>query len=254
MKRLFALAALALLSMPACAGMFQSTAQVVDPVGPMMISVPAGTVQHTTTTVNGNGVYMNGSAGNDEIGVNQEVYASDQGIAGNMQAGSLVGHSEVSATGMSTTIVDQATGETVSLQMGFPGMVPPPTTSVTTTTVTTDAMVEIECGMSLESHAELLETIRANENATMTLGTILNDAAASNRLTTAQVIAVLKTLGYEMQRSDAAVAFYPNVCDPGNWFKIYNVVGPATADDIKDRISHGGRRSNDNPYGFDSDF
>ena len=70
MKRLFALATLSLLCLPACAGMLQSTAQIVDPVGPMMISVPAGTVEQTTTTFQNNGIYIEGSASDGETGVN----------------------------------------------------------------------------------------------------------------------------------------------------------------------------------------
>ena len=249
MKRLFALATLSLLCLPACAGMLQSTAQIVDPVGPMMISVPAGTVEQTTTTFQNNGIYIEGSASDGETGVNQTMQASERGITGDAQAGSLVGHSEVSATGMSTTIVDQETGETVSVSVGLPGMIPAPMpSSSVTTTVTTDAMVDVECGMTLDAHAQLLETIRSKENAPMMLGPIIADVAASNRLTTDQVIAVLKTLGYEPQREEAAVAFYPNICDPGNWYKVYNVVGPVTVDSIKERINNGGARKD--PYDF----
>ena len=124
---------------------------------------------------------------------------------------------------------------------------PMPSSSVTTT-VTTDAMVDVECGMTLDAHAQLLETIRSKENAPMMLGPIIADVAASNRLTTDQVIAVLKTLGYEPQREEAAVAFYPNICDPGNWYKVYNVVGPVTVDSIKERINNGGARKD--PYDF----
>ena len=90
MKRLFVLATLSLLCLPACAGMLQSTAQIVDPVGPMMISVPAGTVEQTTTTFQNNGIYIEGSASDGETGVNQTMQASERGITGDAQAGSLL--------------------------------------------------------------------------------------------------------------------------------------------------------------------
>lgn len=240
-KRILAVTACSILfSMSACS-MFQSTAKVVDPVGPMIID--SGYSETTTTTTTVGGVYVEGSyEGTNAMGEDSSMHMEGGvgGITSTSDNGPLHGTATASATGVSASIYDEETGETQTVSVGMPGMgmigaintvaahVPVVTQS------TTVSSGPVECGMSLESHGELLKSLYSA--APMQQEELLKSVARSNRITVDQTIAILQTLGYEPQREEAAVAIYPNVCDPNNWFKIYNYVGPVTADEIRARL------------------
>ncbi len=240
MKKIALFAAIIAFNCTACAAMFQSTAQIVPPVGPMMIDVPSTNV--TTTTVAPGGVVATAGyieASNEENNMYANTEINGGMITSETHNGSLNGSATVSATGATATIVDSETGEVVSVSAGLPqipesiGVVATVAPAVVSQTTSVE-MVQVECGMKLEDHGALLEALR--NAGQLQQEELIQSVARSNRLTVDQTVAIIKTLGFEPQREEAAVAIYPNVCDPGNWFKVYSSVGFVTADSIKERL------------------
>ncbi|MBQ9396301.1 MAG: DUF4476 domain-containing protein [Proteobacteria bacterium] len=253
MKRILCVSFASLLAVfcGACAGMMpQNTSRVVSPVGPMQVA-QAPVVQTVTT---GPGVAVYGSAGFDQGG-NVVVDGQEEGsynshmnadgtVDNQMQAGSMTTTSHVSATGATATMVDSETGETITVTAGLPsGMGVPGAAGVVgtvgvgaTTTTTISGGEAIYCGMSYESHDALLQSLRANPNDFMGNMDLIKSVAASNYITTEQAVAILYTLGYDIQREEAAGYMYPKMCDPQNWFQIYNTIdSPAVKMDMQEK-------------------
>jgi hypothetical protein len=209
-----------LFTLPAC-GLMQSTARVVDPVGPITVSTPP-TVRTTATGVGTihQSAYAEDSDGNS-VGGHSTVSAA--GITQTGHAGSISGHTEVSATGISSTIVDAETGETQTFNIGLPNVAAVGHVSAVVTTITTETG-NYECGMSYDGHAALLESLRANPQATMVQIDAVKSAAAANWFTSDQAVAILYTIGYDLVREEAIAAMYPKICDPQNWFKVFNTI------------------------------
>lgn len=259
MKRIICIsfASLLLVFCGACSGMMpQNTSRVVSPVGP--IQVAQAPVVRTVTT--GPGVAVYGSAGFDQSGsivvdgqeegsYNSHMNA-DGTVSNQMQAGSMTTTSHVSATGATATMVDSETGETVTVTAGLPsGMAVPGAGMIgaagvvaavgvgATTTTTVSGGEAIYCGMSYESHDSLLQSLRANPNNFMGNMDLIKSVAASNWITTEQAVAILFTLGYDIQREEAAGYMYPKICDPENWFQIYNTIdSPAVKMDMQEKF------------------
>lgn len=207
-----------LVFLPSC-GLMQSTARIVDPVGP--ITVSSQPVVRTTTefgTIHQSG-YIEDSDGNS-VGGQSTVSAA--GISQTGHAGSISGSTQVSATGVSASVVDSETGESININLGLPNLALQGHVAGTITTTT--EMGSYECGMSYDSHASLLETLRANPNASLIQIDTIKSVAASNWFTSDQAVAILYTLGYDLVREEAIAAMYPKICDPENWFKVFNTI------------------------------
>jgi len=225
MKKILVICAgVALLQLASCAA-FNTTPEQVDPVGPIVYDIPAQevTTTTTTTTTGGDGITLTVDS--------NDAFANEEGVTAS------VGGMTVSAgpNGAYASAGGVDASASVSANVTFGGDA---ATTQTTQTTTTTVSAPVTCGLSLEAHAALLDAIRqcpvGNE------ADIVRSAASSNYITVDQAVAILKVVRdkFTLGITDSAVAMYPSVCDPGNWFKVYDtkVVGAISADEIREQV------------------
>lgn len=226
-KKLLVLAAGAGLC-TSCAGLFtQTPVEVVDPVGPITIAPNETQTTVTTTSISGS-VVAEGDGTSEEMTGQTEM--SGGAINSSIQSDEVSMTGTVTATGATATMVDPNTGETMTVTAGIPAAIPG---AVVTQTTTVNS--SYECGMSLDSHGELLQALRNNPYPDPQIE-LVKSVASTNQITADQAVAIIRTINGEMTREEVAVIMYPVICDQNNWFKIYNYVGPVTADSIRERL------------------
>lgn len=74
----------------------------------------------------------------------------------------------------------------------------------------------------------------------------LGDALQGRYLTVDQVIALLEVFSFEQTKIDAAVLMYPQIVDPGEWYRVFDAFTFSSSKDaLRERTSgsqvHGGR-------------
>ena len=198
---------------------------VVEPSGPIEVQAPTSTVVSTTTTtvkddMPGDNVSINITNGPN--GPSAQIVDNGQVVA------------SASTSDGSVSVSGSDAGLSASVNFGGSG------SATTTETTTTTVETHWYCGMPLDTHAALINAVRSAAPGDQLA--LVESAASANSFTVDQAVAIITLVNYHysLDTTKAAVAIYPVICDPGNWFKVYNqeVVDPLSADEIKEAVSH----------------